>query len=113
MEVRLSRSLIHIDNYLSDVIETCKQELMSQRNEDPHDVLLARFMTKKESFSDKFLQHVALNFILAERDTSSAALSWFFWLIIQHSLAEDKILRELCVLHPGGDTLASQAIRFR
>ncbi|KAL9266235.1 Cytochrome P450 86A2-like protein [Drosera capensis] len=95
MEVSLSRSLIHIDNYLSDVIETRKQELMCQRNEDPHDDLLSRFMTKKESYSDKFLQHVALNFILAGRDTSSVALSWFFWLIIQHPSVEDKILREL------------------
>ncbi|XWS32168.1 hypothetical protein CRYUN_Cryun23aG0137800 [Craigia yunnanensis] len=80
--------------YLSDVINARKQELLSQQNRNPHDDLLSRFM-KKESYSDEFLQHVALNFILAGRDTSAVALSWF-WLVTQHPTAEDKILREIC-----------------
>lgn len=97
MEVSLSRSLGHIDEYLSDVINARKLELTSQqKDENPHDDLLSRFMKKKESYTDAFLKHVALNFILAGRDTSSAALSWFFWLVIQNPHVEDKILRELC-----------------
>ncbi|KAK3194779.1 hypothetical protein Dsin_026089 [Dipteronia sinensis] len=99
LEVNLSRSLAHIDEYLSDVIETRKLELLSQqKGANPHDDLLSRFMKKKESYSDDFLQHVALNFILAGRDTSSVALSWFFWLVIQNPSIEEKILHELCVL---------------
>lgn len=99
MEVSLSRSLGHIDEYLSDVITTRKLELTSQpKDGNPHDDLLSRFMKKKESYADAFLQHVALNFILAGRDTSSAALSWFFWLVIQNPHVEDKILRELCTV---------------
>lgn len=39
---------------------------------------------------------MALNFILAGRDTSSVALSWFFWLVIQNPRVEEKILTELC-----------------
>ncbi|KAK8693528.1 hypothetical protein V6N13_071108 [Hibiscus sabdariffa] len=53
-------------------------------------------MKRKESYSDEFLQHVALNFILAGHDTSAIALSWFFWLVIQHPMVEGKILREIC-----------------
>jgi fatty acid omega-hydroxylase len=41
---------------------------------------------------------VALNFILAGRDTSSVALSWFFWLVIQNPRVEEKILREICTV---------------
>lgn len=98
MEVCLNRSLVHIDKYLSDVIETRKQELMN-RNKD-YDDLLSRFMKRKEysSYTDKFLQHVALNFILAGRDTSSVALSWFFWLVINNPTVEDNILREICTV---------------
>ncbi|KAJ6943499.1 hypothetical protein NC652_009069 [Populus alba x Populus x berolinensis] len=55
-------------------------------------------MKKKESYSDKFLQHVALNFILAGRDTSSTALSWFFWLVSQNPKVEEKILIEICAV---------------
>ncbi|KAJ7952286.1 putative Cytochrome P450 [Quillaja saponaria] len=81
MEVSLSQSLEHVDQYLSNIINTRKLELLNQQQGgtgNPHDDLLSRFMKKKESYSDEFLQHVALNFILAGRDTSSVALSWFF-----------------------------------
>lgn len=101
MEVSLSRSLVQVDEYLSDVINTRKLELTSQQKDgmdNPHDDLLSRFMKKKESYSDTFLQHVALNFILAGRDTSSVALSWFFWLLTQNPLVEEKILREICMV---------------
>ncbi|XP_030454102.1 cytochrome P450 86A22 [Syzygium oleosum] len=103
MEVSLSRSLEHIDAYLSDIISTRKQELASQQQVSSgsgpeHDDLLSRFMKKKESYSDKFLQHVALNFILAGRDTSSVALSWFFWLVSRNPRVEEKILIEICTV---------------
>ncbi|MED6139488.1 hypothetical protein PIB30_084328 [Stylosanthes scabra] len=97
MEVTLSRSLVDVNKHLTNVIEKRKVELLSQQKEGTHhDDLLTRFMRKKESYSDQFLQHVALNFILAGRDTSSVALSWFFWLVIQNPNVEEKILREIC-----------------
>ncbi|KAK5812596.1 cytochrome P450 86A8 [Gossypium arboreum] len=99
LEASLSRSLVHMNEYLSDVIVTRKQELLSQQKDgNPHDDLLSRFMRKKESYSEEFLQHVALNFILAGRDTSSVALCWFFWLLTQHPIIEDKILHEICTV---------------
>lgn len=96
MEITMSRSLEHIDEYLSDIISTRKLELVSKEGESLHDDLLSRFMKKKESYSDTFLQHVALNFILAGRDTSSVALSWFFWLVGQNPAIEEKIVDEIC-----------------
>ncbi|KAI5655463.1 hypothetical protein M9H77_32650 [Catharanthus roseus] len=99
MEVSLSHSLTHVDKYLTDIINTRKLELLSQQKDGSlHDDLLSRFMKKKESYSDKFLQHVALNFILAGRDTSSVALSWFFWLVSQTPRVEEKVLIEVCTV---------------
>ncbi|XP_073152250.1 cytochrome P450 86A22-like [Henckelia pumila] len=96
MEASLSRSVGHVEDYLTQVINTRKLELMSQQSGgSPHDDLLSRFMKKKESYTDEFLRHVALNFILAGRDTSSVALSWFFWLVILNPRVENKILIEL------------------
>ncbi|OMO58620.1 Cytochrome P450 [Corchorus olitorius] len=89
MEVRLSQSLELMDKYLSEIINTRKLELLNQHQGGAlHDDLLSRFMKKKESYSDEFLQHVALNFILAGRDTSSVALCWFFWLVIQEKICK-------------------------
>ncbi|GLT67865.1 hypothetical protein SLA2020_401420 [Shorea laevis] len=99
MEVTLSRSLEHIDEYLSEIIRTRKLELASkEQGGTPHDDLLSRFMRKKGSYSDEFLKHVALNFILAGRDTSSVALSWFFWLVSQNPRVEEKIVSEICTV---------------
>lgn len=110
MEVSLTKSLKHVDYYMTNIIETRKLELLNQQQQKDgtlHDDLLSRFMNKKESYTDKFLQHVALNFILAGRDTSSVALSWFFWLVSQTPRVEEKILIELCTVlmdTRGGDT---------
>ncbi|XP_022156573.1 cytochrome P450 86A7 [Momordica charantia] len=103
MEVTLSHSLQHTDQYLTNIIKTRKLELSSQHQDGSgtphaHDDLLSRFMKKKESYSDAFLQHVALNFILAGRDTSSVALSWFFYLVTQNPRVEEKILAEICTV---------------
>ncbi|KAI7741959.1 hypothetical protein M8C21_008672 [Ambrosia artemisiifolia] len=94
MEVELRQSLSHVDKYLTGVINTRKLELLNNTTEG--DDLLSRFMKKKESYSDTFLQQVALNFILAGRDTSSVALSWFFYLVIKNPRVEIKILTEVC-----------------
>ncbi|KAL6569530.1 hypothetical protein OROMI_014044 [Orobanche minor] len=112
MEASLSRSLVQVDEYLSNVISARKLELTAQQtdaNLSPHDDLLSRFMKRKESYSDEFLQQVALNFILAGRDTSSVALSWFFWLVMQNPTVESEILNELCTVlieTRGGDDVA-------
>ncbi|GMH22695.1 hypothetical protein Nepgr_024538 [Nepenthes gracilis] len=100
MEAGLSRSIKHVDEYMTNVINTRKLELMSQRTGGPRqdEDLLTRFMKKKGSYTDKFLQHVILNFLLAGRDTSSVALSWFFWIVSRDPRVEEKILIEICTV---------------
>ncbi|KAK8952197.1 Cytochrome P450 86A2 [Platanthera zijinensis] len=91
-EASLTLSLAGIQRYLSAIINARRQEL-SSGNDD----LLSRFLrTGTYSDDDNFLIHVALNFILAGRDTSSVALCWFFWLVATHPEAERAILDELC-----------------
>ncbi|KAE8686852.1 hypothetical protein F3Y22_tig00111027pilonHSYRG00288 [Hibiscus syriacus] len=62
--------------------------------------LLTVFMRLKDEqdkpFSDKFLRDICVNFILAGRDTSSVALSWFFWLLEKNPMIEETILAEIC-----------------
>lgn len=74
-------------------------EALEARKERPSDDLLSRFMKKKDAdgnhFSPAVLKRIALNFVLAGRDTSSVALSWFFHLVMTHPAAEGKIVREI------------------
>ncbi|KAK4846276.1 hypothetical protein QYF36_015281 [Acer negundo] len=45
--------------------------------------------------SDKFLRDTTFNLLVAGRDTVSAGLTWFFWLIATHPSVENKILEEI------------------
>ncbi|KAL3624154.1 hypothetical protein CASFOL_032970 [Castilleja foliolosa] len=91
MEKRLRNSLEIVENYMSEAIEA--------RKENPSDDLLSRFMKKRDIdgnlFPSSVLKRIALNFVLAGRDTSSVALSWFFWLVMNNIHVEEKIVKEI------------------
>lgn len=100
-EKKLNDSIKEVDKFAEDVIRTRKKELsLASKYEKQRSDLLTVFMLLKDEqgrpFSDKFLRDICVNFILAGRDTSSVALSWFFWLLNRHPEAEEKILTEIC-----------------
>ncbi|XP_061347128.1 cytochrome P450 86A1-like [Gastrolobium bilobum] len=90
-EKKLKHSLKIVETYMNDAVV--------DRKETPSDDLLSRFMKKRDAdgkpFSAGVLQRIVLNFVLAGRDTSSVALSWFFWLVMNHPKVEDKIVKEI------------------
>ncbi|XP_027337467.1 cytochrome P450 86A1-like [Abrus precatorius] len=81
------------------IVETYMNDALSARQKAPSDDLLSRFMKKRDGagkpLSAGVLRQIALNFVLAGRDTSSVALSWFFWLVMNHPAVEEKIIDEL------------------
>ncbi|KAK2635738.1 hypothetical protein Ddye_030530 [Dipteronia dyeriana] len=102
-ERKLKRSIKGVDEFAEEVIRTRKKELSLQSDDEMNTQrsdILTVFMRLKddkgEAFSDKFLRDICVNFILAGRDTSSVALSWFFWLLDNNPTVEDKILEEIC-----------------
>lgn len=90
-EKRLKSSLKVVETYMNDAIDA--------RKESPSDDLLSRFMKKRDVdgnlFPSEVLQRIALNFVLAGRDTSSVALSWFFWLVMNNPDVEENIIKEI------------------
>nr|QNS29945.1 cytochrome P450 [Nothapodytes nimmoniana] len=90
-EMILRKSLAVVENYMT--------EALNARIETPSDDLLSRFMKKRDVdgnlFPSSVLKRIALNFVLAGRDTSSVALSWFFWLVMNHHHIEQKIINEI------------------
>ncbi|KAM7257416.1 hypothetical protein ACFE04_013157 [Oxalis oulophora] len=90
-ENQLKKCLQIVENYMNDAIDA--------RKENPSDDLLSRFMKKRDvdgnAFPSAVLQRIALNFVLAGRDTSSVALSWFFWLVMNHPHVEERIINEI------------------
>ncbi|URE13793.1 cytochrome P450 [Musa troglodytarum] len=90
-EKRLRKSLEVVDQHMATAI--------AERKLAPSDDLLSRFMKKRDAdgnaFSSSVLQRIALNFLLAGRDTSSVALSWFFWTVMRRPDVEKKLVDEM------------------
>ncbi|KAK6931734.1 Cytochrome P450 [Dillenia turbinata] len=98
-ERTLKHSIKQVDEFADQVIRKRKKELNFPMANKKRSDLLTVFMRLKDEgkpFSDKFLRDICVNFILAGRDTSSVALSWFFWLLDQNPEVEEKILAEIC-----------------
>ncbi|CAI0416317.1 unnamed protein product [Linum tenue] len=111
----LRKSIEGVDAFAEEVIRARKKELALLDSDDDDvdaDVdgrerrvirrrsdILTVFMGLRDDkgapFSDKFLRDICVNFILAGRDTSSVALSWFFWLVDGHPEVEEKIVGEI------------------
>ncbi|XP_047169102.1 cytochrome P450 86B1 [Vigna umbellata] len=103
VERKLKKSIKGVDEFAENVIRTRKKELSLQcEDTNNRSDLLTVFMRLKDEsgrpYSDKFLRDICVNFILAGRDTSSVALSWFFWLLEQNPEVEENILAEICML---------------
>ncbi|KAJ4972437.1 hypothetical protein NE237_005611 [Protea cynaroides] len=109
-EKKLKKSIMEVDEFANEVIRARKKELslFSGENKQRSD-LLTVFMGLKDDegkpYSDKFLRDICVNFILAGRDTSSVALSWFFWLIGKNPAVEERIVAEICrIIGERGDS---------
>ncbi|KAG6530467.1 hypothetical protein ZIOFF_012706 [Zingiber officinale] len=84
-ERRLRISLEVVDSHMAAAIAECKKT--------PSDDLISRFLKKRSTDGD--LQRIALNYLLAGRDTSSVALSWFFWTVMRRPDVERKLVTEI------------------
>ncbi|KAL9267222.1 Cytochrome P450 94A2-like protein [Drosera capensis] len=60
--------------------------------------LLSRFL-KSGHVDEDFVIDIVISFILAGRDTTSSALTWFFWLLSKNSDVESEILKEIAFLN--------------
>nr|QWK52390.1 cytochrome P450 86C4 [Isatis tinctoria] len=61
----------------------------------------------------RFFRQFCTSFILAGRDTSSVALSWFFWVIQRHPEVENKIICEIReILRQRGELNKSESSLF-
>ncbi|KAJ0788810.1 putative cytochrome P450 [Helianthus annuus] len=89
-EIKLEKAVVTVHKFADEIIKKRMSESDRKTDED----LLSRFMGNSD-YSPEFLRDIVISFILAGRDTTSSALSWFFWLLSWHPEVEQKILDEL------------------
>ncbi|XP_062102917.1 alkane hydroxylase MAH1-like [Humulus lupulus] len=77
-----------------DLYQSCESQNKEQFV-NSNDLMTLYMEEKEKPYSDQFLKDVALNFVAAARDTLTAGLSWFFYLVATHPTIEAKILEEM------------------
>ncbi|KAL9246278.1 hypothetical protein vseg_019834 [Gypsophila vaccaria] len=101
-----------LDDFIYNCIAIKRSQNMSDNNTKHNEVgtdLLTLYMkennnsnnnnnessSNKKRVDDKFLRDTILNYFIAGRDTTSTALSWFFYLLSKNPQVETKIREEL------------------
>ncbi|KAI3773032.1 hypothetical protein L6452_04229 [Arctium lappa] len=92
-EKRLRIAVGVVREFANKLTKEKKQELEQKSSIDSVD-LLSRFLSRGHS-DETFVSDIVINFILAGRDTTSAALTWFFWLLYKNPRIENEILKEI------------------
>ncbi|KAJ6730862.1 CYTOCHROME P450 94A2-LIKE [Salix viminalis] len=92
-EKRLKEASSRLRKFAKNIIKEKKQELSKNSSLESVD-LLSRFLSSGHSDED-FVTDIVISFILAGRDTTSAALTWYFWLLSQNQEVEKEVLREI------------------
>ncbi|KAM3681473.1 hypothetical protein ACJW30_12G000100 [Castanea mollissima] len=102
-EKKLSHAMKVLDEFIYECISTKREELLTIKKEElKFNLLTAIVMEHQEgemssniTKSNKFLRDTTANLLAAGKDTISAALTWFFWLVATHPSVEAKILEEI------------------
>ncbi|KAK1399136.1 Fatty acid omega-hydroxylase [Heracleum sosnowskyi] len=92
-EKDLKKSIEEVREFARKVTREKKAELQENSELQTSD-LLSRFLSSGHS-DEAFVIDIVISFILAGRDTTSAALTWFFYLIANHPNADSEILAEI------------------
>ena len=92
-EKRLRIAVSDVQEFAKNVIREKKHELREKASLDSVD-LLSRFLSSGLS-DENFVTDIVISFILAGRDTTSAALTWYFWLLSKNPHVESEVLKEI------------------
>ncbi|KGN44126.1 cytochrome P450 94A2 [Cucumis sativus] len=92
-EKQLRIAVAEVRGYANKIINDKKAELKANSSIDAVD-LLSRFLTSGHS-NHNFNIDIIISFILAGQDTTSAALTWLFWLLAKHPQVETRIFEEI------------------
>lgn len=92
-EKKLRVAVRKVREFAKQIVREKQNELNEKSSLDSAD-MLSRFLSTGHSNED-FVTDIVISFILAGRDTTSAALTWFFWLISKNPEVESEILREI------------------
>ncbi|PKU81251.1 cytochrome P450 94B1-like [Dendrobium catenatum] len=88
-ERRLREAVDLIHRLVIDII------LKTREMNNPPNSFLSRLLEMGIHGEDEEIRDMVISFLMAGRDTTSSALTWFFWLVSTHPDVEEKIINEI------------------
>ncbi|XP_010484081.1 PREDICTED: cytochrome P450 94B1-like [Camelina sativa] len=92
-ERRLREAIMTVHASVSEIIRAKKKSLDIGGDVSDKQDLLSRFLAS--GHGEEAVRDSVISFIMAGRDTTSAAMTWLFWLLSQNDDVEKKILEEV------------------
>ncbi|CAL9109856.1 unnamed protein product [Musa acuminata var. zebrina] len=86
-QLRAAVKLIH-----ASIMEVIRRRKATLENGTQHKDLLSRLITG--GHEEEVIRDMVISFVMAGRDTTSAALTWFFWLVSSHPEVEAELVKE-------------------
>ncbi|XP_065860994.1 cytochrome P450 94A2-like [Euphorbia lathyris] len=93
-ERKLRQAVSQVRDFALKLVKEKKEELKKNSSPDQSVDLLSRFLSSGHS-DETFVTDIVISFILAGRDTTSAALTWYFWLLSKNTNIESKVVEEI------------------
>ncbi|GFY99589.1 cytochrome P450, family 704, subfamily A, polypeptide 2 [Actinidia rufa] len=95
-EAELKKNIKVIDDFVYKLIRSKTEQMDKSPNDSSakKEDILSRFLQANET-DPKYLRDIILNFIIAGKDTTAAALSWFIYMLCKHPLIQEKIVQEI------------------
>ncbi|KAK6153387.1 hypothetical protein DH2020_013026 [Rehmannia glutinosa] len=90
-EKQLRIAVKQVREFAKEIVRKKKQDI---KGKESYDDLLSRFLSSGHS-DENFVVDIVISFIMAGRDSTPTALTWFFWLLSDHPQVENEILREI------------------
>ncbi|KAG9446157.1 hypothetical protein H6P81_012285 [Aristolochia fimbriata] len=87
----LREAIDHVHGSVTDLIRSRKAELIMEKTQKKDDLLSVLIEGGHE---EEVIRDMVISFIMAGRDTTSAALTWFFWLVSRHPEIEKQVVKE-------------------
>ncbi|KAI0515609.1 hypothetical protein KFK09_008274 [Dendrobium nobile] len=104
-ERRLREAVDLIHHLVTNII------LETKEMNNPPNSFLSRLLEKGIHGEDEEIRDMVISFLMAGRDTTSSALTWFFWLVSTHPDVEEKIINEINKLIRSEEDMSYESLK--
>ncbi|XWS45969.1 hypothetical protein CRYUN_Cryun14cG0024800 [Craigia yunnanensis] len=95
-EAALKKNIKVVDNFVYKLIHNKIEQMRNSKDDSSmkKEDILSRFLQVSDT-DPTYLRDIILNFIIAGKDTTAAALSWFIYMLCKHPDVQEKVAQEV------------------